>query len=147
MAAVWLSSEGTPAARAYRLIWARNERTGEQKYFVAGGTGAAPVGLLLRVGFTRWNVEHGLRLSKSELGFRHFEGRSYEGLMRHLTLCLMTLTFVAGRAADLRGEKLRGDGRAGVPRAELGMHGVAGPVAGDEPTAIHVGCHLLPPAA
>src|SRR5262245_13576852 len=103
-APVWLAPDGQPGEEAHRLIWARNERTGEEKYFVAGGAAEAPLGLALRVGFARWNVEHGLRLSKSELGFRHFEGRSYVGLMRHLTLCCVTLAFVAGQAEGLRGE-------------------------------------------
>jgi SRSO17 transposase len=146
-APVWLCFGGRPSAGAYRLIWARNERTGEEKYFLAGGAEGSSLGVLLRVGFTRWNVEHGLRLSKSELGFRHFEGRSYAGLMRHLTLCLMTLTFVAGQAADLRGEKSGGDSGAGVPRAELCLHQLAGPAARDDGVAIHVGGHWLPPAA
>ena len=88
-APVWLAGD----AAGHRLIWARNERTGEQKYFVCGGAAEAPLGLRLRVGFARWNVEHALRVSKSELGFRHFEGRSYTGLMRHLTLTLIVLGF------------------------------------------------------
>ena len=57
----------------------RNERTGEEKYFVAGGAEAAKLCQRLRVGFTRWNVEHTLRVSKSELGFRHFEGATTWG--------------------------------------------------------------------
>ena len=112
-----------------------------------GGAPGAPLGLRLRVGFTRWNVEHALRLSKTEIGLRHFEGRSYTGLMRHLMLCLVTLAFVAGQAAGLRGEKPGGDGGAGVPGPELGVPGVAGGVAGDEPVAVHVRGHLLSPAA
>ena len=79
-ARVWLSFAGEPSPRVYWLIWARNERTGEEKSFVSNAPEPTPLGLMLRVGFTRWNVEHGLRLSKSEVGFRHFEGRSYEGL-------------------------------------------------------------------
>ena len=146
-APVWLFLEGQPGEGAYRLIWARNERTGEEKYFVAGGAAEAPVGLALRVGFSRWNVEHGLRLSKSELGFRHFEGRSYTGLMRHLTLCCVTLTFVAGQAEGLRGGKPGGDGGAGVPGPELDVRGLAGGAAGDERAAVHGGGHRLPPAA
>jgi SRSO17 transposase len=146
-ARVWLRLDGTLGAGTYRLIWARNERTGEQKYFLCGGAEEASVGLQLRVGFTRWNVEHGLRLSKTEIGLRHFEGRSYRGLMRHLMLCLVTLTFVAGRAAELRGEKPGGNGGAGVPGAKLGVRGVAGGAAGDEPIAVHLRCHLLSPVA
>ena len=147
-APVWLAFDGVPGEGRYGLIWARNERTGEEKYFVAGaGAEGAPLGRQLRVGFSRWNVEHGLRLSKSELGFRHFEGRSYAGLMRHLTLCCVTLTFVAGRAAELRGEKPGGDGGAGLPGAELGLPSVADPVAGDDGVAVHGTGHRLPPAA
>ena len=147
VAPVWLSAGGAAGAATHWLIWARNERTREEKYFIAAGAAAAPLGLRLRVGFARWNVEHGLRLSKSELGFRHFEGRSYVGLLRHLMLCLVTLTFVAGQAAGLRGEKSRGHRRTGVPRAELGLRGVAGGAAADEPGAVYVGGHSLPPAA
>jgi SRSO17 transposase len=147
-APVWLSCDGVPGEGRYALLWARNERTGEQKYFIAGGGAeGTPLGRQLRVGFTRWNVEHGLRLSKSELGFRHFEGRSYPGLLRHLTLCLITLTFVAGQAEGLRGEKPGGDGGAGVPGAQLGLPELAGPAAGDDGTAVHGGNHRLSPAA
>jgi hypothetical protein len=147
VARVWLAGDGVPGGGGRRLIWARNERTGEEKYFVCGGADEAPLGLRLRVGFARWNVEHALRVSKSELGFRHFEGRSYVALMRHLTLCLVVLAFVAGHAEGLRGEKRGGDGGAGVPGAELGVRGLAGGAAGDDGVAEHLGSHRLPPAA
>ena len=143
------------AARVWRrgappscwLLWARNARSGEEKYFVSNAPADEPVERIVRAAFCRWNVEHGIRLSKSEIGLRHFEGRSYVGLMRHLTLCCVTLTFVAGRAASLRGGKPGGDRRAGQPRAELGVRGVADAAARDERTGVHVGGHLLPPAA
>ncbi len=143
-APVWLA--GAPGG-GHRLIWARNERAGEQKYFICGGAAEAGLGLRLRVGLARRTVEHALRLSKTELGFRHFEGRDYVALMRHLTLCLVVLGFVAGHAAGLRGEQCGGDGGAGVPGAELGVRGVAGGAAGDDGVAVHVGGHLLPSAA
>ena len=41
---------------------------------------------LLRVGFSRWHVEHLFRVAKSEIGLTHFEGRSYVSLKRHLAL-------------------------------------------------------------
>ncbi len=147
VARVWLVCDGAPSDGGHRLIWARNERTGEEKYFIAGGAEEAPLELRLRVGFARWNVEHALRVSKSELGFRHFEGRNYVALMRHLTLCLLVLTFVAGHAEGLRGEKRGGDGGTGVPGAELGVRGLAGGAARNDGVAVHRGGHLLPPAA
>jgi SRSO17 transposase len=147
IAPIWLRCDGAVLAGHHWLLWARNERTQQEKYFICAGAEAAPLSLRMRVGFSRWNVEHGLRLSKSELGFRHFEGRSYPGLMRHMTLCLMTLTFVAGRAAALRGEKSGGDDGAGVPGPELDVPGVAGGIAADDGFAVHLGCDSLPPAA
>ena len=103
-AQVWVSGGGH---RTYWLIWARNPATGEEKYFVSNAPAGAALGRLLRVGFGRWNVEHCFRISKGDVGFRDFQGRSYGGLMRHLTLCLVTLTFAAGQAERLRGEKIR----------------------------------------
>lgn len=146
-AQVWLSCGGRPTARTSWLIWARNVRTGEQKYFVSNAPARASLARLLRVAFRRWNVEHSIRLSKSEVGFRHFEGQNYVALMRHLTLCCVTLTFVAGQAERLRGEKPGGDGGAGVPGAEHGVRGLAGGAAGDESVTEHGGGHRLPPAA
>lgn len=99
------------------LLVAWNVRTGEEKYFVCGGR-EADLRLRLRVGFTRFNVEHSLRLAKTELGFSHYEGRSYTGLMRHMMLCLVTQGFVAKEAASFRGEKSRGDGGASLPGVE-----------------------------
>jgi SRSO17 transposase len=87
---------------------------------------------LLRVAFCRWHVEHVFRISKSELGFRHFEGRHYVGLMRHLVLCLVTLAFVAEQTERLRGEKKSGDNAgASVPGAEPAVCGLVGPTARD----------------
>ena len=144
-ARVWLATKGLSGTRPYWLIWAPCEATGEEKYFVSNAGEQVPVTTLLRAGFCRWNVEHGLRLSKSELGFGHFEGRHYLGLLRHLALCLLTLAFVAEQAAGLRGGKRRGDRRAGVPCAGGGVRGVAGDAAGDEPAAVHGGSHPAPP--
>ena len=99
---VRLSVKQQPSAKTYRLIWARNERTGEEKYFLSNASEETPLELQVRVAFSRWNVEHAIRLSKSELGFRHFEGQNYVALLRHLTLCLLMQVFVASRTEGLR---------------------------------------------
>jgi SRSO17 transposase len=129
------------------LLWARNVRTGEEKYFVSNAAADESVERILRAGFCRWNVEHGLRLSKTEIGFRHFEGRSYVALMRHLVLCCVTLTFVAGQAADLRGKKSGGHGGTSLPRTQLGVPPMAGAAPGDDPLAVHDRSHWVSPAA
>lgn len=133
--------------RRYWLIWARNLRTGEQKYFVSNAPARTSLRRLLRVAFGRWNVEHAIRLSKSEIGFRHFEGRNYEALLRHLTLCQVTLTFVAGQAQRLRGEKCGGDDGTGVRGAEPAVRRLARGAAGDESVGVQVSSDHLSPAA
>ncbi len=120
MAPVWVRHAGGVGAARRWLMVARDGATGEEKYFICGGVEAG-LETRMRVGFTRHNVEHGFRLAKTELGFAHYEGRSYVGLMRHMTLCLVTLGFVAGQAAGLRGGKSGGDGGAGVPGVEPGV--------------------------
>ncbi len=52
--------------------------------------------------FTRWNVEHTFRVAKTEIGFGHFEGRSYVALMRHMILCVIVMGFVAEHTDRLR---------------------------------------------
>jgi SRSO17 transposase len=146
-AQVWLSVDGRPTARTYWLIWARNCRTGEVKYFVSNAPPRTSLRRLLRVGFRRWNVEHSFRVSKSEVGLRDFEGQSYVALMRHLVLCCVTLTFAARQAERLRGEKSGGDHGAGLRGTERGDCPVAGNVVGDDAAATPSVDHSVSPAA
>ena len=44
------------------------------------------------------------RVVKTEIGFSHFEDRSYIGLMRHMILCQLVMTFVAEQTNRLRGK-------------------------------------------
>jgi SRSO17 transposase len=144
---VYLLRDGQPTERSYWLIVARNLATGEVKYFVSNAPPDAPLEKLLRVAFRRWNVEHSLRVSKSEIGFGHFEGRNYVALMRHLILCLLVLGFVADQTDRLRGEKSGGDVGAGVPGVEPALWRLAGEPPGDIGSGAHVGGHRLSPAA
>jgi SRSO17 transposase len=131
-ARLWASAGSSPVAQACWLIWAVNEQTGEEKYFVSNAAADASVALLVRVGFGRWHVEHAIRLGKQEIGLKHFEGRDYTALMRHLTLCLLMMGFVAEQAAGLRGEKPGRDGGAGVPRSGRVAAFVVGAHAGQQ---------------
>jgi FOG: Transposase len=99
-----------------------NEGTGEVKYFLTNAT-TASVTRVLAVAFRRWTVEHGFRLGKQEAGLMDYEGRNYTGLMRHLSLALIVLGFVATHTERLRGEKPVGDRGAGVPGVESAMRG------------------------
>ena len=146
-ARVWQMRNKQWRQRTYWLIWVGNVASGEEKYFPSNAPADAKLRTLVRVAFRRWNVEHGFRVGKSELGFTHYEGRNYTGLMRRQTLCLRMPTFVAGRTERLRGEKSGGDDGAGVQRVEPAEPGVAGEAAGDHSPSAQAGCHRLPPAA
>ncbi len=82
------------------------------KYFVSNAPPRTALLTLMKVAFTRAGVEHVFRLAKTEVGFGHFEGRSYAGLMRHMTLCQLVLLFAAEQTGRLRGEKPGRDDRA-----------------------------------
>ena len=124
-AQVYLSRDGSPTGRTYWLIVARNAATGEVKHFVSNAPPRTALTTLLKVAFTRAGVEHVFRLAKTEVGFGHFEGRSYRGLMRHMTLCQLVLLFAAEQTGRLRGEKPGRDDRADGPRVEHDLQGVA----------------------
>jgi SRSO17 transposase len=142
---VWVVQDEHWSERSYWLIWAVNEASGEEKYFLSNASAQTPVATLLRVGFCRWNVEHEFRVGKSELGFGHYEGRNYVGLQRHLVLCLLMLTFVSDQTVRLRGEKSGGDDGAGLPGAAVPQRRVAGGPAGDEPVGVHAADHPVSP--
>ena len=118
--AVWLAKaarvhivqDGKPSERKYWLIVAKNAKTGEVKYFISNAPPKTALKLLVRVAFQRWNVEHTFRVAKSEIGFTHYEGRTYRGLMRHMTLCMVVMLFLAEQVNRLRGEKSAGPGGA-----------------------------------
>ena len=146
-AQVWQVQDKQWSRRTYWLIWAKNVASGEEKYFLSNASATAKVRTLVRVGFRRWNVEHAIRLAKSELGWTHYEGRDYTALMRHQTLCLLMLTFVAEHTERLRGEKSGGDDGASVRGVEPLVPGVAGASAGDESPPVSVRADPLPSAA
>jgi SRSO17 transposase len=101
---VWLRHGKGWSARSYRLIVAYNARTEEVKYFVSNAAAEVSLTVLVRVAFTRAPVEHCFAIQKGELGFGHYEGRNYLGLMRHMTICCVLGLFVAERAARAQTE-------------------------------------------
>ena len=115
-AQVHLVRDGELTERTYWLIVAHNPATGETKYFVSNAPADTPLDRLLRIAFTRWNIEHLFRVGKSELGFSHFEGRSDVSLIRHMTLCAILTGFLAEQTDRLREKKSRDHPRTNPPR-------------------------------
>jgi SRSO17 transposase len=129
-ARVWLHGKKGWSAGTYWLIWASNDETGEEKFFLSNAPEDAKVETLVRVAFRRWNVEHTFRVAKSELGFADFEGRNYKALMRHMSLCLVAMGFAAEHTDRLRKKKSGDHCGAGVPGAARREPGLAAAAAG-----------------
>jgi SRSO17 transposase len=144
-ARVWLSSAAGWSTATYWLLWASNDATGEETFCLSNAPAETPVERLVRVAFRRAAVEHSFGVCKSELGFSHFEGRSYPALLRHLGLCLVALAFVAEHTQHLRGEKRRGDDGAGGPGAARTEPGLAAAAATHQRAGLCPGYHRVPP--
>jgi len=144
---VHMTRNGAISDRTYWLIVARNLATGEVKYFLSNAPVDTPVEKLIRVAFCRWHVEHAFRVAKTEIGFSHFEGRSYRSLMRHMILCLLVMGFVADHTGRLRGEKPGDHDGASVPGAEPTVPRLAEEPPYANRTRAHGNAHRLSPAA
>jgi SRSO17 transposase len=96
--------DGDPGRPGHLLV-ARNVLKPEEiKYFVSNAPADTPVQTLLLVAFSRWHVERCFEDEKTELGFDHYEGRKYQGLMRHQALTAVTHLFLE-RMRQKWGEK------------------------------------------
>jgi SRSO17 transposase len=77
----WLLAEWPPAA---------GEPTG---YWLSDLPQATPIAELVRLAKIRWRIEHDYRELKTGLGLDHFEGRSFTGWHRHVTLAALAQAF------------------------------------------------------
>ena len=78
----WLLAQWPPEADEPTDYWLSN---------LPAGT---PVSELVRTAKIRWRVEHDYRELKTGLGLDHFEGRSWTGWHRHVTLVTAAHLFV-----------------------------------------------------
>jgi SRSO17 transposase len=63
------------------------------KYWLSNMTTSTSLKTLIRYAKLRWRVEHDYRELKTGLGIDHFEGRSYLGWHRHVTLTVLAQAF------------------------------------------------------
>jgi SRSO17 transposase len=79
--ACWLLAEWPPQA---------SEPTG---YWLSDLPEDTPIAELVRLAKIRWRIEHDYRELKTGLGLDHFEGRSFTGWHRHVTLAVLAQAF------------------------------------------------------
>ena len=103
----WEQGVNAPGTAQWLLV-ARNVRTGEVKYFLSNAPEDTLLSKLVRVAFSRWQVERCFQDCKSELGLNHAELRNYRGLHRHLILTAINYYFLQDRLGLWRREKNSG---------------------------------------
>jgi len=84
----WLLAEWPPGADEPAGYWLSN---------LPAGT---PISELARLAKIRWRIEHDYRELKTGLGLDHFEGRSFTGWHRHVTLAVLARAFCTMVRAD-----------------------------------------------
>jgi SRSO17 transposase len=111
-------ADGTPTRAGERShqhlpgdeeVWLVGERraTGEQKYYLSNLPAATTLKALAAAIKARWLCEQAHQQLKEELGFDHFEGRSWSGLHRHALMSMIAFLYLQHRRlqAANRGKK------------------------------------------
>jgi SRSO17 transposase len=70
---------------------------GEVKYYYANLPGDCPPERLVSLAHARWAIEQFYEDGNGECGLDDFQGRSWEGLHRHLALVLLTYSFLVSQ--------------------------------------------------
>ena len=91
--------------RGHWLIVTRDPHNGELKFFVSNAPAGVPLEWLLHVAYSRWPIEQSFREQKDELGFDHFEVRSWQSIHRHLYLSQVSHLFLNRMREKLAAEE------------------------------------------
>src|SRR5206468_9078214 len=67
---------------------------GERKYYYATLPGNTALERLVTIAHARWTIEQFYEDAKGECGLDDYQGRHWDGLDRHLTLVLLTYSFL-----------------------------------------------------
>ena len=84
-------------ARSRGERWLLCERSlvdDERKYYLLNLNATAALDDLVRLARSRWPIEQQYREFKDELGFDHFEGRTFQGWNHHAVLTAIAFTFL-----------------------------------------------------
>lgn len=92
-------TKGVPPGEEEWLLIER-ESTGEFKYYLSSLSARSTLTSLVRLAKMRWHVERDYQDMKQELGFDRYEGRSWGGLHRHLSMVALMHAFIALHMED-----------------------------------------------
>jgi SRSO17 transposase len=76
------------------LLCERSLATDERKYYLLNLEASTSLNALVRLARCRWPIEQQYRELKDELGWDHFEGRTFRGWNHHSVLTAIAFTFL-----------------------------------------------------
>jgi SRSO17 transposase len=86
------AADGTLPTRWLLVEWPDDEDE-PTDYWLSNMDEDTPLAELVRLAKIRWRIEHDYRELKTGLGLDHFEGRSFTGWHRHVTLAVLAQAF------------------------------------------------------
>ncbi len=108
-----MQRDGLPT-RPHWLIAARNPlEPDDVKFFVSNAPGGTPLEWLVYVAYSRWPIEQCFKAEKDELGFDHFEVRSWRSIHRHMALTQVSHLYLNKMREQLIAEE-QAEEKAGV---------------------------------
>ena len=84
--------DGTLPTRWLLVEWP-DDKDEPTDYWLSNMDDDTPLAELVRLAKIRWRIEHDYRELKAGLGLDHFEGRSFTGWHRHVTLAVLAQAF------------------------------------------------------
>lgn len=85
-------NKGAPVKECWLLL--RRKRDGTHKAYLSNLPTSAPLLDLVRIAYSRWAIEQSYQQLKDDLGFDHFECRSWPGWNHHAVLSAMAFIFL-----------------------------------------------------
>jgi SRSO17 transposase len=94
-----LAADGSLPAAWLLAEWPPDEPE-PTDYWLSTLPEGTPLAELVRLAKVRWRIEHDYRELKTALGLDHFEGRTFAGWHRHVTLVTAAQLFLTGLRSD-----------------------------------------------
>lgn len=97
-----MASGRTPLSSCWLLVEWPEDAQGPTRFFFSNLPESIQLRELVRTAKARWQIEMSYRELKDELGFDHFEGRSWRGWHHHVTLVMLAYAFLMSQRRALK---------------------------------------------
>jgi SRSO17 transposase len=94
--------KGATAKHDEVWLYIRRFPNGDTRYFLTNAPASMPAHELHDAATLRWPIEQCFEECKSCLGLAHFEGRSYNGFLRHILFVMIAHFFATSLSIELK---------------------------------------------